>query len=77
METGWGAAMGYPAFRLDAAGDEVPGFVFSSNELADHWEMCHDFEGHEYRRVVAEVTLDDGDTVSAHLYVISGSAFEK
>ena len=34
---GWGAAVGYPGIVLEETGREVPGFVFSSDELAEHW----------------------------------------
>ena len=71
VEAGWGAEIGYPALQLDMLGQEVRGFVFSSTALADHWQRLDEFEGHEYRRVVATVTLDTGETVAAHLYVIS------
>ncbi len=71
VEAGWGAAIGHPALQLDIVGEEVPGFVLASDELADHWQRLDDFEGHEYRRVIANVRLDNGETVPAHLYVIS------
>lgn len=70
VETGWAAAIGYPALRLDDAGEVVPGFVFTSTELANHWGRLDDFEGSEYRRVVADVELDDGRVVPAYIYVL-------
>ena len=70
VEAGWGATMGYPALRLDDAGDAVPGFVFTSSELANHWERLDEFEGSEYRRVIADVRLDDGRRVAAYLSVL-------
>ncbi len=70
VEAGWGAAIGYPALRLDSAGEAVPGFVFTSSELANHWRHLDDFEGCEYRRVIADVRLDDGRHVPAYLYVL-------
>jgi gamma-glutamylcyclotransferase (GGCT)/AIG2-like uncharacterized protein YtfP len=30
LQEGWGAAMGYPGIVLDERGDEVKGFLFSS-----------------------------------------------
>ena len=70
VDSGWGAAIGYPALRLDDAGDAIPGFVFASIDLADHWRRLDDFEGDEYRRAVADVRLDDGEVVPACLYVL-------
>jgi gamma-glutamylcyclotransferase (GGCT)/AIG2-like uncharacterized protein YtfP len=32
---GWGADMGYPGIVLDDAGDEIQGYLFSSDAFAD------------------------------------------
>lgn len=69
-EVGWGAAMGYPAITLDPDGPEVPGFVFSSAELGAKWPELDAFEGEEYERVQAPVTLADGSGVQAYVYVL-------
>ncbi len=71
VEVGWGAALGYPALQLDINGEEIPGFVFASDHLSDDWHRLDEFEGPEYRRVIAEIRLDSGETVAAHIYVIS------
>ena len=71
VDTGWGAALGYPAIRLDDDGDIVRGLVLTSTELGDHWERLDEFEGSEDRRVITDVTLDDGRLVPAHVYVIA------
>ncbi len=70
VDAGWGAAIGYPALRLDEAGEAIAGFVFTSSELADHWGRLDEFEGSQYRRVIADVRLDDGRLVAAYLYVL-------
>ena len=57
---GWGAEMGYPGLVLDEAGEEVKGFVFSSEHLSEHWDALDEFEGEQYKRVLTEVYLDDG-----------------
>ena len=74
VESGWGAELGYPALRLDDEGNPVPGFVFSSRALGDHWRRLDDFEGGQYRREIAEVTLDDGLLVAAYVYVLDEHA---
>ncbi len=35
-EHGWGAKMGYPVIVLDEAGQDINGFIFSSNNLDKH-----------------------------------------
>ena len=43
-ESGWGAALGFPAIQLDAQGTPVHGYVFQSSSLAQHWPMLDEFE---------------------------------
>ncbi len=67
--SGWAAGKGYPALTLADAGEEVRGFVFSSERLAGHWAGLDAFEGSDYRRVAAIATLDDGSRIEAQVYV--------
>ena len=43
-QAGWGAEMGFPGLVLDEAGDDIPGHVFVSDALPDHWAALDDFE---------------------------------
>lgn len=43
-ESGWGLMHGYPAFILDKRDSTVQGFVFTSDELFEHWWRLDDFE---------------------------------
>ena len=70
FESGWGAGLGYPGLVLDPEGGEVPGWVLTSEDLAGRWEALDAFEGEDYRRVQAKVTVEDGETVSAFVYVV-------
>lgn len=70
---GWGAAAGYPGIVLDARGGEVRGFVFSSENLAEHWARLDEFEGEGYERVLTTVKLEDGTSVEAYIYKLSGN----
>lgn len=70
---GWGAAEGYPGLILDENGPEVPGFVFNSEQLAQHWERFDEFEGDDYERVVTVAKLDDERTIETYVYVLSKS----
>lgn len=60
----------------DAAADDaethglVDGVVFSSPELAEHWDRLDRFEGPEYERVTVDASLEDGTTVSAQIYAL-------
>ncbi len=67
-EKGWGAAPGYPALVLEENGDTIAGFIFSSEQLADHWDALDAFEGPACKRVLTSVQLGDGNR-STHLFV--------
>ncbi len=67
-QEGWGAAMGYPGIVLDQHGDEIQGFLFSSEKLSDHWARLDEFEGKPYERVMTVVKLNDNRTVEAYIY---------
>ena len=69
VESGWGAAQGYPGLRPDPLGPEVMLQLFTSEDLPDHWERLDAFEGEEYERVVVEVDLGTY-SVKANLYAL-------
>lgn len=52
---GWGAILGYPAFRPRAGGAAVAVKVLISPLLAGAWPMIDRFEGPEYRRILIPV----------------------
>ena len=70
VKAGWGADMGYPGLVLNESGKDVHGHVFASSNLSAQWATLDEFEGEEYKRVVASVTLLSGEQVSAHVYVL-------
>jgi gamma-glutamylcyclotransferase (GGCT)/AIG2-like uncharacterized protein YtfP len=69
IEQGWGADLGYPALVLRVDGPDVSGLVFTSDALADRWSDLDQFEGPGYERLVARAVLENGETVSAFVYV--------
>ncbi|WP_293903841.1 gamma-glutamylcyclotransferase family protein [Phenylobacterium sp.] len=69
VESGWGAAQGYPGLRPDPAGPAVAVQVFSSDDLAAHWARLDAFEGAEYERLVVPVEAPGGMT-DAWLYAL-------
>lgn len=52
---GWGATMGYPAFRPREGGAAVPVRVLTSAGLTAAWPDLDRFEGPEYRRILVPV----------------------
>lgn len=67
---GWAEAEGYPGMVLDGDGDPVPGHVFVSDDLAEHWDRLDAFEGEDFERVLPRVRLEDGTIVDAFVYVL-------
>lgn len=70
VDSGRGAAFGYPGLTLDDA-DDVNCVLFESAELPRHWPRLDHFEGPRYRRVVVEVRAE-GRVVEAYVYELSG-----
>lgn len=73
LQEGWGAAAGYPGIVLDEHGDEVHGFLFSSESLAGHWARLDEFEGEGYERVLTTVKVKDGTALDAYVYTLRGN----
>lgn len=71
IEQGWGAALGYPGIIPSESGDEVHGFVFSSDELPAYWDRLDAFEGAGYVRVLVPARLDSGTVVDACIYALA------
>lgn len=73
VEEGWGAAAGYPGIVLSDTADEVHGLVFTSADLAAHWDRLDAFEGDGYVRLLVVATLASGVCVNAYVYALSRS----
>ncbi len=67
---GWGAAMGYPGIILGEDGEEVEGFLFTSDDLHAHWSDLDEFEGKAYERIPTMATIKDGIKVPAYIYAL-------
>jgi len=70
---GWGHCGDYPAIIVDTAGDAIPGWVVSSTDLMQHIPRLDEFEGEMYERIYADTVCEDGELVSAFVYVLAGS----
>ena len=67
---GWGAEMGYPGIDLDEQGNEIQGFLFSSEELSDHLAKLDEFESEAFERVLIAVKLTGNRTVDSYIYAL-------
>lgn len=69
VESGWGAAQGYPGLRPDPDGPRVEVQVLISPDLPGHWTRLDAFEGDEYERVTVTVETDGGP-LRAQIYAL-------
>ncbi len=70
LDRGWSAAMSYPALRWCPDGERIPAYVFISSDLPDHWRRLDDFEGLEYRRILAPFWSQDGSVLVGNVYAM-------
>jgi gamma-glutamylcyclotransferase (GGCT)/AIG2-like uncharacterized protein YtfP len=66
---GWGATLGYPAFRPRAGGPAVRVHVLKAEALASAWPRLDRFEGPGYRRILVPVFTPATD--ERRLYTIA------
>ena len=67
---GWGATLGYPAFRPRAGGPAVAVKVLTAAALATAWPALDRFEGAEYRRILVPV-FTPGGAEERRLYTVA------
>lgn len=60
----------YPAIVLDDTADVVPGYIFHSDQLNQHWDHLDAFEGDQYKRVLVTVQTKDHEDVEAYIYAL-------
>ena len=65
FQTGWGAPLGYWAFKQRSGGEKVAVRVLTSPRLSEAWPMLDEFEGSEYRRILV---LVQPLSIVAHIY---------
>ena len=68
VQTGWGAALGFPALVLDETASRLSVDLFESDDLPSHWPRLDAFEGEGYRRVIVRVQTEQGE-LPAFIYV--------
>ena len=69
-DEGWGATMGYPGLILDKDGERVDGYLFSSENITEHWHELDSFEGAAYERGLTTVELQNNTFVEAFIYTL-------
>jgi gamma-glutamylcyclotransferase (GGCT)/AIG2-like uncharacterized protein YtfP len=72
FKEGWGSESGYWGFKHCGSEEqaEIPVFVLFSDELVDNWAYLDDFEGDEYKRILAKYKLNNGQIGVGFIYAI-------
>ncbi|MDJ0777018.1 MAG: gamma-glutamylcyclotransferase family protein [Gammaproteobacteria bacterium] len=71
LDEGWGSEFGCPGIVPSEDGEEVEGYVFSSDHLRNHWPMLDEYEGTGYRRVPVLVKVESGEKIEACVYALN------
>jgi hypothetical protein len=71
---GWGAQLGFPAFRWRPGGARVAAHLLRSAALRDHWVALDRFEGAGYRRILVPFYSEQGSRVIGYLYATAAAA---
>jgi gamma-glutamylcyclotransferase (GGCT)/AIG2-like uncharacterized protein YtfP len=74
VPVGWGASLGYPAFRPRVGGAAVAVQVLTAPLLATAWPTLDRFEGPEYQRILVPVFstgLSSGQAGERRLYTVA------
>ncbi len=73
VKQGWGADLGYYGFKHTSVKEqnEIEAFVLLSDELEANWQRLDDFEGAEYRRLLAQYELDSGEIGVGYIYAVN------
>lgn len=74
LDEGWGSELGCPGIVPSDEGEEVEGFIFSSDSLSKHWSMLDEYEGAGYKRVPVLVKTESGEKIEAYVYALNRAA---
>jgi gamma-glutamylcyclotransferase (GGCT)/AIG2-like uncharacterized protein YtfP len=75
VNEGWGAALGYFGFKHSSMEEQenIEAYMLISDELVDNWAYLDEFEGDQYRRILAKFELDNGAVGVGNIYAINGA----
>ena len=58
-----------PSLSLSNSGKDVPGYLFSSENLSELWDDLDEMESDYFKRTTAQVFLDKNTSTQAFVYV--------
>lgn len=70
LAEGWGAPLGFPAFKPRTGGVAIPVHVLTSAALPSAFTVLDEFEGSEYRRILIPV-FEAGPATARQLHTVA------
>ncbi|NOS93776.1 MAG: gamma-glutamylcyclotransferase [Cyclobacteriaceae bacterium] len=72
VDKGWGAQTGHNGYTPANLEEqtEIEVFVLISNELIDNWQRLDNFEGDDYKRILAKYELETGEKGVGYIYAV-------
>ncbi len=69
---GWGADLGYYGFKNTSVEEheDIEVFILFSDELSANWQFLDEFEGNEYKRILAKFELENGEIGIGNIYAL-------
>ncbi|MFN3847982.1 MAG: gamma-glutamylcyclotransferase [Spirosomataceae bacterium] len=73
VSKGWGAELGYNGFKHCSTEEstDIQAFILTSEELPQNWQALDDFEGVEYKRILAQYKLANGTQGVGYIYSLN------
>ncbi len=70
---GWGAELGFLGFKpsFQEPKDTIIVHVLCSDDLASNWTFLDEFEGNEYKRILAKFELENGEIGIGNIYALN------
>ncbi len=72
INKGWGAQTGHGGYTPASPEDQsdIEASILLSGELINHWQRLDDFEGDDYKRVLATYELETGEKGVGYIYAV-------
>ncbi len=74
---GYGATEGYPVIAPTQLGQPIAGMILEAQFTQKQWQTLDEFESTAYERVLSRVVADNGEELSAFVYVLNRADLEQ
>lgn len=71
LDSNWENKTGYPGLTKSDSKSKVEGYLFTSENLDQNWDVIDSFETNMYKRAMVSVVINDDIHVDAYAYLIN------